>query len=152
MDKLTSKQEQFCRNVAIEGMNQVTAYMTAYGYQNITKTIQKNSSALATQNSKIVTRIAELRERTLAKATSGLVADGIERRETLSMILRDSNVRDRDKISAIVELAKMESDYTNVQIESIQLVQLKSYSIDDLKLMIQQAKTIESDGIILEND
>ena len=152
MDKLTSKQEQFCRNVAIEGMNQVTAYMTAYGYQTITKTIQKNSSALATQNSKIVTRIAELRERTLAKATSGLVADGIERRETLSMILRDSNVRDRDKISAIVELAKMENDY-NVQIDtSVTVVQLKTFSIDELRLMIQQAKTIESDGIILEND
>ena len=87
MSKLTNKQESFCRNVAIEGMNQVTAYMAAYGYQTITKTIQKNSSALATQNSKIVERIAELRERTLAKSTSGLVADGIERREILSMIL-----------------------------------------------------------------
>ena len=149
MGKLTSKQEQFCRNVAIEGMNQVTAYMAAYGYQTITKTIQKNSSALATQNSKIVERIAELRERTLAKSTSGLVANGIERREILSMILILNAARDRDKISAIVELSKLESDYNQSIDTTINVVSLRSYSVDELRLMIQQAKAV--DGEVVEN-
>ena len=149
MSKLTNKQESFCRNVAIEGMNQVTAYMAAYGYQTITKTIQKNSSALATQNSKIVERIAELRERTLAKSTSGLVADGIERREILSMILRDSNARDRDKISAIVELSKLENDYNQSIDTAVTVVDLRSFSVDDLRTMLRQAKTVE--GEVVEN-
>ena len=149
MSKLTNKQESFCRNVAIEGMNQVTAYMAAYGYQTITKTIQKNSSALATQNSKIVERIAELRERTLAKSTSGLVADGIERREILSMILRDSNARDRDKISAIVELSKLENDYNQSIDTAVRVVDLRSFSVDDLRTMLRQAKTVE--GEVVEN-
>ena len=147
MSKLTSKQEAFCRNVAIEGMNQVTAYMAAYGYQTITKTIQKNSSALATQNSKIVERIAELRERTLAKSTSGLVADGIERREILSMILRDPNARDRDKISAIVELSKLENDYNQSIDTAVTVVDLRSFSVDDLRLMLRQAKTVDGEVI-----
>ena len=147
MSKLTNKQEQFCRNVAIEGMNQVTAYMAAYGYQTITKTIQKNSSALATQNSKIVERIAELRERTLAKSTSGLVADGIERREILSMILRDPNARDRDKISAIVELSKLENDYNQSIDTAVTVVDLRSFSVDDLRLMLRQAKTVDGEVI-----
>ena len=147
MSKMTNKQEQFCRNVAIEGMNQVTAYMAAYGYQTITKTIQKNSSALATQNSKIVERIAELRERTLAKSTSGLVADGIERREILSMILRDPNARDRDKISAIVELSKLENDYNQSIDTAVTVVDLRSFSVDDLRLMLRQAKTVDGEVI-----
>ena len=147
MSKLTNKQESFCRNVAIEGMNQVTAYMAAYGYQTITKTIQKNSSALATQNSKIVERIAELRERTLAKSTSGLVADGIERREILSMILRDSNARDRDKISAIVELSKLENDYNQSIDTAVTVVDLRSFSVDDLRTMLRQAKTVDGEVI-----
>ena len=147
MSKLTSKQEAFCRNVAIEGMNQVTAYMAAYGYQTITKTIQKNSSALATQNSKIVERIVELRERTLAKSTSGLVANGIERREILSMILRDPNARDRDKISAIVELSKLENDYNQSIETAVTVVDLRSFSVDDLRLMLRQAKTVEGEVV-----
>ena len=147
MIKLNNKQEQFCRNVAIEGMNQVTAYMAAYGYQTITKTIQKNSSALATQNSKIVERIAELRERTLAKSTSGLVADGIERREILSMILRDPNARDRDKISAIVELSKLENDYNQSIDTAVTVVDLRSFSVDHLRLMLRQAKTVDGEVI-----
>ena len=125
----------------------MTAYMAAYGYQTITKTIQKNSSALATQNSKIVERIAELRERTLAKSTSGLVADGIERREILSMILRDPNARDRDKISAIVELSKLENDYNQSIDTAVTVVDLRSFSVDDLRLMLRQAKTVDGEVI-----
>jgi len=42
MSKLTSKQEQFCRNV-VSGMNQTAAFMAAYGYQNVSKSIWRRT-------------------------------------------------------------------------------------------------------------
>jgi hypothetical protein len=150
MDKLTSKQEQFCRNVA-SGMNQTDAFMSAYGYQSVSKSITANASKLATTNTKVIQRIDELKQRALEKAEqSGLIMNAHDRRVTLSEIILNAD-RDRDKISAIVELSKLENDY-NFQVDTVNLVQLKTFSTEDLRLMIQQAKTIESDGIILDND
>ena len=151
MSTITHKQEMLCQLIS-QGYNQSEAYKVAFGHKEITNTITINASKMVTKNTNVQQRIAELKLKLLEDSTSKLVADARERRETLSMILRKPDARDRDRISAIVELAKMESDYSNVQIESIQLVQLKSYSIDDLKGMIQKVKTIESDGIILDND
>ena len=111
MSKLTSKQEQFCRNVAINGMNQTDAFMSAYGYKTVSRSITANASKLATQNTKVMTRIAELKQRSLEKAEqSGLIMNAHDRRVTLSSIILNAD-RDRDKISAIVELSKLENDY-----------------------------------------
>ena len=105
MSKLTSKQEQFCRNV-VSGMNQTQAFMSAYGYQNVSNSITTNASKLATMNTKVKQRISELQQRALERAEqSGLIMDAHDRRVTLSEIIRNAT-RDRDKISAIVELSK----------------------------------------------
>ena len=149
MSKLTSKQEQFCRNVAIEGMNQTQAFMSAYGYQNVSNSITTNASKLATQNTKVKQRIAELQQRALERAEqSGLIMDAHDRRVTLSEIIRNAT-RDRDKISAIVELSKLENDYNQSIDTAVTVVDLRSFSVDDLRLMLRQAKTV--DGEVVEN-
>ena len=146
MSKLTSKQEQFCRNVAINGMNQTDAFMSAYGYKTVSRSITANASKLATQNTKVMTRIAELKQRSLEKAEqSGLIMNAHDRRVTLSSIILNAD-RDRDKISAIVELSKLENDY-NFQVETVNLVELKTFSTSELRLMIQQAKAVDGEVI-----
>ena len=148
MSKLTSKQEQFCRNV-VSGMNQTQAFMSAYGYQNVSNSITTNASKLATQNTKVKQRIAELQQRALERAEqSGLIMDAHDRRVTLSEIIRNAT-RDRDKISAIVELSKLENDYNQSVDTAVTVVDLRSFSVDDLRLMLRQAKTI--DGEVVEN-
>ena len=146
MSKLTSKQEQFCRNVAINGMNQTDAFMSAYGYKTVSRSITANASKLATQNTKVMTRIAELKQRSLEKAEqSGLIMNAHDRRVTLSSIILNAD-RDRDKISAIVELSKLENDY-NFQVETVNLVELKTFSTSELRLMIQQARAIDGEVV-----
>ena len=146
MSKLTSKQEQFCRNVAINGMNQTDAFMSAYGYKTVSRSITANASKLATQNTKVMTRIAELKQRSLEKAEqSGLIMNAHDRRVTLSSIILNAD-RDRDKISAIVELSKLENDY-NFQVETVNLVELKTFSTSELRLMIQQARAIDGEAV-----
>ena len=147
MSKLTSKQEQFCRNVAINGMNQTDAFMSAYGYKTVSRSITANASKLATQNTKVMTRIAELKQRSLEKAEqSGLIMNAHDRRVTLSSIILNAD-RDRDKISAIVELSKLENDY-NFQVDTaINLVELKTFSTSELRLMIQQAKAVDGEVV-----
>ena len=148
MSKLTSKQEQFCRNV-VSGMNQTQAFMSAYGYQNVSNSITTNASKLATMNTKVKQRISELQQRALERAEqSGLIMDAHDRRVTLSEIIRNAT-RDRDKISAIVELSKLENDYNQSIDTSVTVVDLRSFSVDDLRLMLRQAKTVE--GEVVEN-
>ena len=148
MSKLTSKQEQFCRNV-VSGMNQTQAFMSAYGYQNVSNSITTNASKLATMNTKVKQRISELQQRALERAEqSGLIMDAHDRRVTLSEIIRNAT-RDRDKISAIVELSKLESDYNQSIDTSVTVVDLRSFSVDDLRTMLRQAKTV--DGEVVEN-
>ncbi len=144
MSKLTSKQEQFCRNV-VSGMNQTQAFMAAYGYQNVSNSITTNASKLATQNTKVKQRIAELQQRALERAEqSGLIMDAHDRRVTLSEIIRNAT-RDRDKISAIVELSKLENDYNQSVDTAVTVVDLRSFSVDDLRLMLRQAKTVDGE-------
>ena len=148
MSKLTSKQEQFCRNV-VSGMNQTQAFMSAYGYQNVSNSITTNASKLATMNTKVKQRISELQQRALERAEqSGLIMDAHDRRVTLSEIIRNAT-RDRDKISAIVELSKLENDYNQSIETAVTVVDLRSFSVDDLRTMLRQAKTV--DGEVVEN-
>ena len=148
MSKLTRKQEQFSRNV-VSGMNQTQAFMSAYGYQNVSNSITTNASKLATMNTKVKQRISELQQRALERAEqSGLIMDAHDRRVTLSEIIRNAT-RDRDKISAIVELSKLENDYNQSIDTAVTVVDLRSFSVDDLRTMLRQAKTV--DGEVVEN-
>ena len=144
MDKLTSKQEMLCQLIS-QGYNQSEAYKVAFGHKEITNTITINASKMVTKNTKVQQRIAELKLKLLEDSTSTLVADARERRETLSMILRKPDARDRDRISAIVELSKLESDYNQSIDTTINVVSLRSYSVDELRLMIQQARAIDGE-------
>ena len=144
MDKLTSKKEMLCQLIS-QGYNQSEAYKVAFGHKDITNTITINASKMVTKNTKVQQRIAELKLKLLEDSTSTLVADARERRETLSMILRKPDARDRDRISAIVELSKLESDYNQSIDTTINVVSLRSYSVDELRLMIQQAKAVDGE-------
>ena len=144
MDKLTSKKEMLCQLIS-QGYNQSEAYKVAFGHKEITNTITINASKMVTKNTKVQQRIAELKLKLLEDSTSTLVADARERRETLSMILRKPDARDRDRISAIVELSKLESDYNQSIDTTINVVSLRSYSVDELRLMIQQAKAVDGE-------
>jgi len=127
-------------------MNQTDAFMSAYGYKTVSRSITANASKLATQNTKVMTRIAELKQRSLEKAEqSGLIMNAHDRRVTLSSIILNAD-RDRDKISAIVELSKLENDY-NFQVETVNLVELKTFSTSELRLMIQQARAIDGEVV-----
>ena len=128
-----------------QGYNQSEAYKVAFGHKEITNTITINASKMVNKNTKVQQRIAELKLKLLEDSTSTLVADARERRETLSMILRKPDARDRDRISAIVELSKLESDYTQSIDTAINVVSLRSYSVDELRLMIQQAKAVDGE-------
>ena len=130
-----------------QGYNQSEAYKVAFGHKEITNTITINASKMVNKNTKVQQRIAELKLKLLEDSTSTLVADARERRETLSMILRKPDARDRDRISAIVELSKLESDYTQSIDTAINVVSLRSYSVDELRLMIQQAKAVDGEVI-----
>ena len=144
MSRLTSKQEMLCQLIS-QGYNQSEAYKVAFGHKEITNTITINASKMVTKNTKVQQRIAELKLKLLEDSTSTLVADARERRETLSMILRKPDARDRDRISAIVELSKLESDYNQSIDTTINVVSLRSYSVDELRLMIQQAKAVDGE-------
>ena len=146
MSKLTSKQEMLCQLIS-QGYNQSEAYKVAFGHKEITNTITINASKMVNKNTKVQQRIAELKLKLLEDSTSTLVADARERRETLSMILRKPDARDRDRISAIVELSKLESDYTQSIDTAINVVSLRSYSVDELRLMIQQARAIDGEVV-----
>ena len=130
-----------------QGYNQSEAYKVAFGHKEITNTITINASKMVNKNTKVQQRIAELKLKLLEDSTSTLVADARERRETLSMILRKPDARDRDRISAIVELSKLESDYTQSIDTAINVVSLRSYSVDELRLMIQQARAIDGEVV-----
>ena len=70
--------------------------------------------------------------------------DAHDRRVTLSEIIRNAT-RDRDKISAIVELSKLENDYNQSVDTAVTVVDLRSFSVDDLRLMLRQAKTVDGE-------
>lgn len=60
-DKLTFKQEKFCRNI-VKGMNKSDAYRDAYDAEDMKdKTINENASRLS-KDSKITARIEKLQE------------------------------------------------------------------------------------------
>ena len=125
------------------------AYRQAY---NIDKTSTKSVNELASRKAKtqrIASRIAELKERQLVKLEDADVATAKERRSVLTAIIRDSQARNRDVISAIVELSKLENDYNQSIDTSVTVVDLRSFSVDDLRTMLRQAKTVE--GEVVEN-
>ena len=148
MSKRLSAQEEKFAFLCLQG-SLSNAYRMAY---NIDKASTKSVNELASRKAKtnrIASRIAELKERQLAKLEDADVATAKERRAVLTAIIRDSQARNRDVISAVVELSKLENDYNQSIDTSVTVVDLRSFSVDDLRLMLRQAKTVE--GEVVEN-
>lgn len=67
-EKLTVKQEEFCRCIALERLSQRQAYIKAYGRGNRTdKSLDENASRVS-RNVKVVSRIKELQDSVAEKA------------------------------------------------------------------------------------
>ncbi len=104
---LTDKQEKFAQAVALDGMSLSDAYRSAYDTARMKdKTINERASVLA-KDSKIKTRIAELRE-TLA---SPKIMTAQERLEWLTKIVQDENEQIRNRLSASDQMNKMQGEY-----------------------------------------
>ena len=151
--RLTKRQEDFCRLVAVDGKSYVDAYREAYGSQAVNSTIAPKGSRLAKKD-KIKTRMSEMQKAT----TSLLTMEQTERHETLSEIARNKGERTRDRLTALDMLAKSQGDYVTVT-ENRNLnanLNLSQYSTADLDLLLsrileeerllQKSQSIESLG------
>lgn len=64
MKTLTAKQEKFCQNIALEGMNYSDAYRNSYNAGNMKdETINNNAYKLITENNEIKTRVKEIKDK-----------------------------------------------------------------------------------------
>ena len=149
MGKRLSAQEEKFAYLCLQG-SLSNAYRMAY---NIDKTSTKSVNELASRKAKtqrIASRIAELKERQLAKLEDADVATAKERRAVLTAIIRDSQARHRDIVSAVHLLSQLEGEFSTAQSDTtINVLELKTFSTDDLRLMLRQAKTV--DGEVIEN-
>ena len=103
---LTPKQEVFVQKI-IEGMSQADAYRSAYSCKNMTdKTIWESASKLAA-DTKVATRIKELREQ-LAKES---IMSAQKRLEWLTEQVNSENVDVNAKLKAIDIMNKMQGEY-----------------------------------------
>lgn len=101
-EKLTAKQEKFAQCV-FDGMTQVDAYKIAYSGGNATgKTLLENASRLA-KNSKVLARIAQLRQQLDEKA----LWTRLDSVQALADIARGGEARPTEKVAAIKELNAM---------------------------------------------
>lgn len=102
---LTPKQEQFCKNVALDGMNYSEAYRNAYNTKGMTdKTINERASRLKDEY-KVSTRIKELR----SEIDSPRIMNATKRAERLTEFAADADPNVAMK--AIDLLNKMTGEY-----------------------------------------
>lgn len=102
---LTPKQEQFAKNIALEGMNCSDAYRNSYSCKRMSATTINNEAWKLMQNHEITTRIQELAE----KAQTPLVMSAQQRREKLTTLANDEDPNVAMK--AIDLLNKMDGEY-----------------------------------------
>ena len=124
------KRERFCLELA-SGLTQTEAARKA-GYSTKWSTILRNRLM---NYEDIKERLKELREIT----SNEYVASIMERKETLTGIMRSKIARDRDKIDAIAELNKMDGAYAPTRVETkseqIQIKAIEYFDGDDDKPM-----------------
>ena len=146
--RLSAQEDRFAYLCLSESLS--NAYRMAY---NIDKASTKSVNELASRKAKtqrIASRIAELKERQLVKLEDADVATAKERRAVLTAIIRDSQARHRDIVSAVHLLSQLEGEFSTAQSDTtINVLELKTFSTDDLRLMLRQAKTV--DGEVIEN-
>jgi DNA-binding transcriptional regulator YdaS (Cro superfamily) len=141
---LTSRQEHFAL-LLFQGYNQTDAYRLAYPGQAKTKSrvLWVKASQLA-HKGKVMVRVAELRAMALAPA----IADVIARKEHASAVMWDQEAKHRDQLAANKLLGEYEGDFV-VRTENINQslnanIDLSEFSLDDLRLMLAEAKRREA--------
>lgn len=103
---LTPKQEVFVQKI-IEGMSQADAYRSAYSCKNMSdKSIWESASKLAA-DTKVATRINELREQLTAKT----IMSAQKRLEWLTEQIASKDVDVNAKLKAIDIMNKMQGEY-----------------------------------------
>jgi phage terminase small subunit len=103
---LTPKQEKFVQGI-IEGKSQADAYRSAYNAKKMTdKTIHEAASKLMA-DSKIATRVQELRERI---ATDNIMS-AQQRMEWLTELVKSEAESTTDKLRAVDIMNKMQGEY-----------------------------------------
>ena len=144
--RLSAQEEKFSFLCLTETLS--NAYRMAY---DIDKTSTKSVNELASRKAKsvrIASRIAELKERQSVKLEDADVATAKERRAVLTAIIRDSQARHRDVVSAVDLLSKLEGEFSSSQTDTtINVLELKTFSTSELRLMIQQAKAVDGEVI-----
>ena len=100
------RQEKFCLEMMRTG-NATESYKNA-GYKPGSDTVAAASAWRLLRNEKVQTKIAEMRK-TFARDS---VMCALERREMLSAIARDNDVKVSDRIKAVDTLNKMDALYT----------------------------------------
>lgn len=102
---LTPKQEQFAKNIALEGMNYSDAYRNSYSCKRMGEATINNEAYKLMQNHEITTRIKELAE----QASTPKVMSAQRRREKLTELAEDDDPQVAMK--AIDLLNKMDGEY-----------------------------------------
>jgi hypothetical protein len=104
---LTPKQEQFAKNIALEGMSYSDAYRSAYDTSRMSdKTVNEKASLLQGQD-KIRARIKELRD----EVATPKIITAQKRKEWLTEVINDKDVDINARLKASDQLNRMEGEY-----------------------------------------
>ena len=106
---LTAKQSEYCRQRAA-GKGYREAYKAAgYSTRGKDKTLVDNAYNMETHNTDIIQKIKDLQDR----ADAGGIMDRKARMQLLVDFALNDNVKDQDRLRALDQLARMNSDYTD---------------------------------------
>lgn len=112
---LTAKQEKFVKSIVLDGMNYSDAYRIAYNTKNMSdKSINEEASHLL-QNTKIASRIKELR----AEIDAPRIMSAQERLVWLSSVIKSEGETTADKLKASDQMNKMQGEYTQKVVASV---------------------------------
>ena len=125
---LTPKQEQFAKNIALEGMNYSDAYRNSYSCSRMSDTTINNEAYKLMQNHDIATRIKEL----AAQADTPKIMSAVQRKEWLTGIINDPDVDINARLKASDQLNKMDGQYVQkVEAEVTNAVNISIELSDD---------------------
>lgn len=140
--KLTTKQETFCQNIALEEMNQTQAYRNAYNTKNMKPETIHNNAYKLLQNSEVATRInklkTDLQEKTINKIvytreqSFKVFDDNIKSlKERLNEVLKDKEMSLKDKAYLENALRK------NIKEQEEQKAKLWSLYVDKKEIAVK---------------
>lgn len=106
---LTTKQIKYCRERAA-GKDRKSAYKAAgYSDRGTDKTLRDNAFNMESNNTAILQRIKDLQ----ARADAGGIMTRQQRQQLLTDFALDPGVKEQDRLRAIDQLNRMNSDYSD---------------------------------------